>query len=108
MADYVHIFDTTLRDGEQSPGCSMNMQEKLQVARTLEDLGVDATADHRDLNKTQVGENRIGVVGAGLIEVRGEFRDVAGLPEPALVERNHLIPSLPQPVAQRGHHPVVQ
>ena len=36
MADYVHIFDTTLRDGEQSPGCSMNVQEKLQVARMLE------------------------------------------------------------------------
>ncbi len=28
MADYVHIFDTTLRDGEQSPGCSMNVNEK--------------------------------------------------------------------------------
>jgi 2-isopropylmalate synthase len=41
MADYVHIFDTTLRDGEQSPGCSMNMQEKLQVARVLDELGVD-------------------------------------------------------------------
>jgi 2-isopropylmalate synthase len=41
MADYVHVFDTTLRDGEQSPGCSMNMQEKLRVARTLDDLGVD-------------------------------------------------------------------
>jgi 2-isopropylmalate synthase len=41
MADYVHIFDTTLRDGEQSPGCSMNVQEKLQVARVLDELGVD-------------------------------------------------------------------
>ena len=39
MADYVHIFDTTLRDGEQSPGCSMNVQEKLQVARVLDELG---------------------------------------------------------------------
>ena len=38
---YVHIFDTTLRDGEQSPGCSMNVQEKLQVARVLDELGVD-------------------------------------------------------------------
>src|SRR3954447_19619670 len=35
------IFDTTLRDGEQSPGCSMNLAEKLQVAHALEDLGVD-------------------------------------------------------------------
>ena len=41
MADYVHIFDTTLRDGEQSPGCSMNMEEKLQVAKVLDELGVD-------------------------------------------------------------------
>ena len=35
------IFDTTLRDGEQSPGASMNMQEKLEVAKALVDLGVD-------------------------------------------------------------------
>lgn len=37
----IKIFDTTLRDGEQSPGCSMNLQEKLEVARQLEKLGVD-------------------------------------------------------------------
>ena len=37
----IKIFDTTLRDGEQSPGCSMNKQEKLEVARQLEILGVD-------------------------------------------------------------------
>ena len=35
------IFDTTLRDGEQSPGCSMNTREKLEVARALVELGVD-------------------------------------------------------------------
>src|SRR5437588_10966128 len=35
------IFDTTLRDGEQSPGCSMNISEKLQMAHTLDALGVD-------------------------------------------------------------------
>lgn len=37
----VLVFDTTLRDGEQSPGCSMNLQEKLALARQLERLGVD-------------------------------------------------------------------
>ena len=39
--DYVQIFDTTLRDGEQSPGFSMNREEKLQLARQIEQLGVD-------------------------------------------------------------------
>ena len=39
--EHVHIFDTTLRDGEQSPGFSMNREEKLQLARQLEELGVD-------------------------------------------------------------------
>ncbi len=37
----VAIFDTTLRDGEQSPGCSMNLEEKLRMARQLDALGVD-------------------------------------------------------------------
>ncbi|HOC45402.1 MAG: 2-isopropylmalate synthase [Syntrophorhabdaceae bacterium] len=41
MSDHVFIFDTTLRDGEQSPGNTMNTQEKLRVARQLELLGVD-------------------------------------------------------------------
>jgi 2-isopropylmalate synthase len=39
--ELVKIFDTTLRDGEQSPGNTMNLQEKLRVARQLESLGVD-------------------------------------------------------------------
>lgn len=42
MADnQVYIFDTTLRDGEQVPGCKLNTQEKLELAVELEDLGVD-------------------------------------------------------------------
>ncbi len=41
MSEKVHIFDTTLRDGEQSPGCSMNLEEKLKMARQLERLNVD-------------------------------------------------------------------
>src|SRR5882724_11661983 len=37
----ITIFDTTLRDGEQSPGCSMNVQEKVRLAQQLDLLGVD-------------------------------------------------------------------
>lgn len=39
--EQVRIFDTTLRDGEQSPGCSMNLREKIEVAKTLEKMHVD-------------------------------------------------------------------
>ncbi len=41
MSDRVYIFDTTLRDGEQSPGCSMTVPEKIRMARKLVELGVD-------------------------------------------------------------------
>jgi 2-isopropylmalate synthase len=42
MADgKIDIFDTTLRDGEQVPGCKLNTKEKIQLALALEDLGVD-------------------------------------------------------------------
>ena len=39
--DKVHIFDTTLRDGEQVPGCKLDTEEKLVIARRLDELGVD-------------------------------------------------------------------
>jgi len=41
MKDHIYIFDTTLRDGEQSPGCSMTVPEKIRMAGKLEELGVD-------------------------------------------------------------------
>ncbi|MFX8758785.1 2-isopropylmalate synthase, partial [Acinetobacter baumannii] len=42
MADNkVYIFDTTLRDGEQVPGCKLNTTEKIELALQLENLGVD-------------------------------------------------------------------
>ena len=41
MTDRLYIFDTTLRDGEQVPGCQLNTVEKIQVAKQLEQLGVD-------------------------------------------------------------------
>ncbi|HPA55678.1 MAG TPA: 2-isopropylmalate synthase, partial [Bacillota bacterium] len=42
MSKRIYIFDTTLRDGEQSPGISLNSNEKLKIARQLSELGVDA------------------------------------------------------------------
>jgi len=39
--DMIRIFDTTLRDGEQSPGCTLTLPEKLEIAHLLEDMGVD-------------------------------------------------------------------
>ena len=39
--DRVIIFDTTMRDGEQSPGASMTLDEKLEIAKVLEEMGVD-------------------------------------------------------------------
>ncbi|MDH4098900.1 MAG: 2-isopropylmalate synthase, partial [Nitrospira sp.] len=41
MTRMIRIFDTTLRDGEQSPGASMNVEEKVMVAKQLARLGVD-------------------------------------------------------------------
>ena len=41
MSDKLFIFDTTLRDGEQSPGASMTKDEKIRVAKALERMGVD-------------------------------------------------------------------
>ncbi|WP_301385809.1 2-isopropylmalate synthase [uncultured Duncaniella sp.] len=41
MSDKLYIFDTTLRDGEQVPGCQLNTVEKIEVAKALESLGVD-------------------------------------------------------------------
>lgn len=41
MTDRIRIFDTTLRDGEQAPGCSMTLREKLRIAKSLSELNVD-------------------------------------------------------------------
>ncbi len=41
IPDIVQVFDTTLRDGEQSPGAALNIDEKVEIARTLEEMGVD-------------------------------------------------------------------
>ena len=40
--DKVLIFDTTMRDGEQSPGASMSVEEKIQISRVFDEMGIDS------------------------------------------------------------------
>ena len=82
----VLIFDTTLRDGEQSPGCSMTLPEKLQMARALAELGVD-------------------VIEAGFpIASPGDFEAVR---EIAREVRGPIICG-PGPLQPRGHRPALE
>ncbi len=98
MADYVHIFDTTLRDGEQSPGCSMNVQEKLQVARVLDELGVDvieagfpAASDGDFESVKSVGELGLSATICGLSRTRhGDIEAVARSLDTAKHKRLHI------------------
>jgi 2-isopropylmalate synthase len=96
--DTVHIFDTTLRDGEQSPGFSMNREEKLKLAHALEELGVDVLeagfpiASPGDLEATRAVAAEIkGCRVAALARARQDDVDAAlrGL-EPAAKPRLHL------------------
>ncbi len=96
--DTVQIFDTTLRDGEQSPGFSMNREEKLRLARQLEQLGVDVIeagfpiASPGDLEAVRAvaGEIR-GCRVAALARARQEDVDAAlHALEPAAKPRLHI------------------
>ncbi len=98
MNDYVHIFDTTLRDGEQSPGCSMNVKEKLQVARVLDELGVDVieagfpAASEGDFESVKaVGDLGLRATICGLSRTRhGDIEAVARSLETAPHKRLHI------------------
>ena len=98
MADYVHIFDTTLRDGEQSPGCSMNVQEKLQVAKVLDELGVDvieagfpAASDGDFQSVKSVGDLGLKATICGLSRTRkGDIEAVARSLDTAKHKRLHI------------------
>src|SRR5436853_1022539 len=83
----ITIFDTTLRDGEQSPGCSMNTAEKLEIAAALVDLGVDVIeagfpiASPGDFEAVQAIARQFGDRGpkiCGLARCRDEDIDRAG------------------------------
>ena len=83
MSNRVYIFDTTLRDGEQSPGVSLNINEKLQIARQLARLGVDIIeagfpiTSPGDFAAVQAVSREVrGVTVAGL--ARANFKDIDG------------------------------
>lgn len=83
--DRVIIFDTTLRDGEQSPGCSMNLEEKLKIARLLDEMGVDVIeagfpiASKGDFEAVQAIAREIkNAVVCGLSRAKAADIDVAG------------------------------
>jgi 2-isopropylmalate synthase len=84
-ADRVVIFDTTLRDGEQSPGASMTLDEKLQVAEVLDEMGVDVIeagfpiASNGDFESvTEVAKICKNAVVAGLARAGNKDIDRAG------------------------------
>lgn len=83
MSNRVYTFDTTLRDGEQSPGVSLNLKEKLQIARQLARLGVDIIeagfpiTSPGDFAAVQAVAREVrGVTVAGL--ARANFKDIDG------------------------------
>ena len=41
VEEKLYIFDTTMRDGEQSPGASMSVEEKIQISRVFDEMGID-------------------------------------------------------------------
>jgi 2-isopropylmalate synthase len=95
--DRVIIFDTTLRDGEQSPGFSMNLQEKLRMAETLAELGVDVIeagfpiASQGDFDSVRlIAEQVRGPVIAGLARAnRADILRAAEAVAPAPRKRIH-------------------
>lgn len=98
MADNrVYIFDTTLRDGEQAPGCSMNLEEKLTMARILDAMGVDIieagfpAASKGDFECVrQVAETVKNATVAGLCRTMKKDIDAAGEAlKPAAKKRIH-------------------
>ncbi len=83
--NYVRIFDTTLRDGEQSPGATLTSDEKLEIARSLARLGVDVieagfpAASPDDLEAVRRIAQEVGRGGSGLKSTQGELN-----PPPAI------------------------
>ena len=96
MSNLIKIFDTTLRDGEQAPGCSMNENEKLKVALNLEKLGVNIIeagfpiASEGDFNSVKIIANEIkdcevaGLSRANLKDIDRAWEAVKGAANPRI------------------------
>ena len=96
MSNLIKIFDTTLRDGEQAPGCSMNENEKLKVALNLEKLGVNIIeagfpiASEGDFNSVKIIANEIkdcevaGLSRANLKDIDRAWEAVKGAVNPRI------------------------
>tara|TARA_B100000686_G_scaffold352136_1_gene453094 strand:- start:2370 stop:3518 length:1149 start_codon:yes stop_codon:yes gene_type:complete len=97
MSNKVLVFDTTLRDGEQSPGCSMNHDEKLEMAEMLDNLGVDIieagfpAASKGDFDAVQAVSKQVkNARVAGLCRaIEGDIQAVADAIRPAKQGRIH-------------------
>ncbi len=95
--DRVVIFDTTLRDGEQSPGASMNLEEKLRVAEALEAMGVDvieagfpvASPGDFEAVKAIAARSSISVICGLSRAVKADIARCADAIKPALRQRIH-------------------
>jgi 2-isopropylmalate synthase len=97
VSDEVRIFDTTLRDGEQSPGCSMTTAQKLAVARALSELGVDII----EAGFAAASQDDFAAVAAIAREVRGSR--VAALARCARLDIERAAAALERAEAPRIH-----
>ena len=74
MADKLIIFDTTLRDGEQSPGASMTKDEKLRIARQLERLRVDVIEAGFAASSNGVPQHHVTEEGGGQVSINAQVQ----------------------------------
>jgi 2-isopropylmalate synthase len=96
--DKIYIFDTTLRDGEQSPGASMSMDEKIQVAKALEELNVDiieagfpVSSEDQFLGVRRIAEEINGPIITGLARCsENDIKVCANALSPAKKKRIHV------------------
>jgi 2-isopropylmalate synthase len=95
MTARIQVFDTTLRDGEQSPGCSMNPAEKLRLAQKLERLGVDVI----EAGFPIASQGEVDAVKAVAEEVRGaKIAALARCKEPDIVAAGKALKGAARPV----------